>query len=151
MYIWGTNNYNAGYTAGELMGQLIDQYKPDETTLNFAVLIDGMAAVNLNDRIVGFKDALEECSQKTGEKIAYVADPFPCNYDIAIAIRVLTDATRRDTNLDWRFVSGGWSLFTPPDTVIRALGRPEKAESLLTFCFDTLPPKLKLIKAGSWK
>lgn len=147
----GTNNYNAGYAAGELMGQLIDQYKPDKTTLNFAILTGGLAAVNLNERIAGFKDALEEYSQKTGKEIVYVADPFPCNDDTAVGVQILTDVTRRYPNLDGWFASGGWPLFAPPDTVIRALGGMEKAESLLTVGFDTLPPELELVKSGAWK
>lgn len=63
----GTNNYNAGYSAGELMSSLIDQYKPEKETLNFAILTGGLAAVNLNERIAGFKDAMENYSMKTGK------------------------------------------------------------------------------------
>jgi ribose transport system substrate-binding protein len=147
----GTNNYNAGYSAGELMSSLIDQYKPEKETLNFAILTGGLAAVNLNERIAGFKDAMENYSMKTGKKIVYVADPFPCNDDTAVAIQVLTDVTRRYPNLDGWFASGGWPLFAPVNTVVNALGGMEKAQSLLTVGFDTLPPELELIKANAWK
>lgn len=147
----GTNNYNAGYSAGELMSSLIDQYKPEKETLNFAILTGGLAAVNLNERIAGFKDAMENYSMKTGKKIVYVADPFPCNDDTAVAIQVLTDVTRRYPNLDGWFASGGWPLFAPVNTVVNALGGMEKAQSLLTVGFDTLPPELELVKANAWK
>lgn len=88
---------------------------------------------------------------KTGKKIVYVADPFPCNDDTAVAIQVLTDVTRRYPNLDGWFASGGWPLFAPVNTVVNALGGMEKAQSLLTVGFDTLPPELELIKANAWK
>lgn len=147
----GTNNYNGGYAAGKLMAKFIDQYKPDKTTLKFAILTGGLAAVNLNQRISGFKDALKEYSQKTGKKIVYVADPFPCNDDTAKAVQILTDVTKRYPDLDGWFAVGGWPLFAPADTVIKALGGVEKAKSLLTVGFDTLPPELELVKKGVWK
>ena len=147
----GTNNYNAGYAAGELMGKLIEEHKPDKDTLNFAILTGGLAAVNLNERIAGFKDALEEYSKRSGKNIVYVADPFPCNDDTAVGIQIMTDVTRRYPELDGWFASGGWPLFAPTDTVIKALGGKEKASSLLTVGFDTLPPELELVKSGAWK
>ncbi|PNR89492.1 LacI family transcriptional regulator [Petrotoga sp. 9T1HF07.CasAA.8.2] len=146
----GTNNYNAGYISGELMGQLIDQYKPDKTTLNFAILTGGLAALNLNERIAGFKDAMEEYSQKTGKEIVYVADPFPAEDDTAKAVQILTDVNKRYPNLDGWFIANASAAYVPVDTMVNALGGMEKAESLLIVSFDTLPPQLELVKAGVW-
>ncbi|AJG40515.1 LacI family transcriptional regulator [Thermotoga sp. RQ7] len=143
----GTNNYNAGYEAGKLMAQLIEKYKPEKKTIKLAILTGGLAALNLNERIKGFKDALEEYSKQSGREIVYVADPFPCNDDAAKAIQILRDVSRKYTDLDGWFASNA-SLVAPATTIVSALGGPEKAKELLIVAFDTLTPELDLVKAG---
>ncbi|PLV57217.1 sugar-binding protein [Thermotoga sp. SG1] len=147
----GTNNYNAGYEAGKLMAQFIEKYKPEKKTIKLAILTGGLAALNLNERIRGFKDALEEYSKQSGREIVYVADPFPCDDDSAKAIQIIRDVTRKYTDLDGWFMSGGWPLFAPKETVISALGGPERMKDLLVVGFDTLLPELELVKAGAVK
>jgi ribose transport system substrate-binding protein len=147
----GTNNYNAGYEAGKLMAQLIEKYKPEKKTIKLAILTGGLAALNLNERIRGFRDALEEYSKQSGREIVYVADPFPCDDDSAKAIQIIRDVTRKYTDLDGWFMSGGWPLFAPKETVISALGGPERMKDLLVVGFDTLLPELELVKAGAVK
>jgi ribose transport system substrate-binding protein len=105
----------------------------------------------LNERIRGFKDALEDYSKRSGKEIVYVADPFPCNDDSAKAIQIIRDVTRKYTDLDGWFMSGGWPLFAPKETVISALGGPERMKDLLVVGFDTLLPELELVKAGAVK
>ena len=143
----GTNNYNAGYEAGKLMAQLIEKYKAEKKTIRLAILTGGLAALNLNERIRGFKDALEDYSKRSGKEIVYVADPFPCNDDAAKAIQILRDASRKYTDLDGWFASNA-SLVAPPNTIISALGGPKRAKELLIVAFDTLEPELELVKAG---
>ncbi|AGL50782.1 LacI family transcriptional regulator [Thermotoga maritima MSB8] len=147
----GTNNYNAGYEAGKLMAQLIEKYKAEKKTIRLAILTGGLAALNLNERIRGFKDALEDYSKRSGKEIVYVADPFPCDDDSAKAIQIIRDVTRKYTDLDGWFMSGGWPLFAPKETVISALGGPERMKDLLVVGFDTLLPELELVKAGAVK
>ena len=147
----GTNNYNGGYECGKLMARFIEKYKPDKDTIKIAILTGGLAALNLNQRIQGFKDALAEYSKKSGKKIVYVADPFPCNDDTAKAIQIIRDVMKKYKDLDGWFMSGGWPLFAPKETVISALGGKERVKDLLTVGFDTLPPELELVKAGAVK
>ena len=147
----GTNNYNAGYEAGKLMAQLIEKYRAEKKTIRLAILTGGLAALNLNERIRGFKDALEDYSKRSGKEIVYVADPFPCDDDSAKAIQIIRDVTRKYTDLDGWFMSGGWPLFAPKETVISALGGPERMKDLLVVGFDTLLPELELVKAGAVK
>lgn len=147
----GTDNYRAGYEAGKLMAQLIEKYRANKDTIKLAILTGGLAAFNLNERIRGFKDALAEYSAKSNKKIVYVADPFPCDDDTAKAIQLIRDAMRKYTDLDGWFMSGGWPLFAPKETVISALGGPEKVKELLVVGFDTLIPELELVQAGAVK
>ena len=116
----GTNNYNGGYECGKLMAKFIAKYRKDKSTVKLAILTGGLAALNLNQRIKGFKDALAKYVK--GKKVVFVADPFPCNDDTAKSVQIMKDVSKRYSDLDGWFMSGGWPLFAPKNTVVSALG-----------------------------
>ncbi len=142
----GTNNYNGGYECGKLMAKFIAKYKKNKSTIKLAILTGGLAALNLNQRIKGFKDALAKYVK--GKKVVFVADPFPCNDDTAKSVQIMKDVSKRYSDLDGWFMSGGWPLFAPKNTVVSALGGMKRVKNLLVVGFDTLPPELKLVEAG---
>ncbi len=141
----GTNNYKGGYEAGKLMAKFIKEKKADKSEIRLAILTGGLAALNLNQRIQGFKDAL---SKNCSKKIVYVADPFPCNDDTAKSIQIIGDVMRKYKDLDGWFMAGGWPLFAPPKSLEQALGGKERIKNLIVISFDTLPPELEIVKAG---
>lgn len=141
----GTNNYRGGYEAGKLMAKFIRKEKADKSEIKLAILTGGLAALNLNERIKGFRDALaKNCSKK----IVYVADPFPCNDDTTKSIQVIADVMRKYKDLDGWFMAGGWPLFAPPNSLKQALGGSERVKDLIIISFDTLMPELKMVEAN---
>ncbi|MEM4063760.1 MAG: sugar-binding protein [Conexivisphaerales archaeon] len=142
----GTDNYTAGYAAGLAMAQAIKERLASKPVINIAILTGGLAALNLNQRIQGFKDAL--AAANLPNKINYVASPFPCNDDTAQAINIIKSVMAAYPDLDAWFMSGGWPLFAPVDTFTSAMGGVDKAKQIITVSFDTLMPELQLVKDG---
>jgi len=144
----GTNNYNAGYEAGKLMAEKILSEKPGQSTINLAILTGGLAALNTNERIAGFKDAFADFEKETGIKVRYVADPFPSEDDVAKAVQIVRDVERTYPNLDGWFTANANILLAPNQTVISAFGGEQKMKDKLIVGFDTLPQELELVDAG---
>ncbi len=142
----GTDNYVAGYAAGQAMAQAIKERYPSKPVIKIAILTGGLAALNLNQRIEGFKAGL--AAAKLPNKIDYVASPFPCNDDTAQAINTISSVMKAYPDLDAWFMSGGWPLFVPVDTFVSALGGTAKAKQIITISFDTLTQELQLVKDG---
>ena len=101
----GTNNYNAGYEAGKLMGETILSERPGQKIINLAILTGGLAALNTNERIAGFKDALAEFEKETGIKVNYVVDHFPTEDGVARVVQIVRDVERTYPNLDGWFTA----------------------------------------------
>ena len=144
----GTNNYRGGWECGKLMVDLIKKQKPNDSEIKIAILTGGLAALNLNERIKGFKDYIEQHKDEIPGKVTYVADPFPCNDDTARAIQIIADVSKTYPDLDAWFMAGGWPLFVPVKTFTSAFGGPEKTKKLLIVSFDTLKEELELVKQG---
>ncbi|MBN1351416.1 sugar-binding protein [candidate division KSB1 bacterium] len=131
----GTDNYNAGREAGK---QMI-KYLNGEGKI--AVLTGGLGALNLNQRIAGFRDVLKEENADIVE-VALEA----CDDDNNRALNLMEDVSRSHPELDGWFVTGCWALISPKAAVMNALGN---RNNIALVGFDTLDEELSLVKDGT--
>jgi ribose transport system substrate-binding protein len=134
----GTNNLEGGRVAGKAFKELM----PKNGT--YAVLTGTLAAVNLNERIQGFKETL-------GEGYTEVSgSPFACDDSIPKSVQLIQDTLTRYPKLDGFFFAGGWPLLAR-EAYIKALGKRGadiKTKKFVIVSFDTLPPILELLRDG---
>jgi len=134
----GTNNYQAGVEAGKAFRQLM----PKNGT--YAVLTANLAAINLNERIRGFKDGLGDGYQEIQ------GSPLTCDDNVPKAIQLVQDTLTRNPKLDGLFFAGGWPMYAR-EAYIRALGShaPDiKTKKFVIVSFDNLVSQLELLKDG---
>lgn len=131
----GTNNYLAGREAGK---QMIKFLKGQGKV---AILTGGLGALNLNERIRGFRDVLKEENAQI-EEVSLQA----CNDDNNQAMNLMEDVSRSIPDLNAWFVTGCWALVSPENTIINALGG---RKDVIIISFDTLKEELLLIKSGT--
>ncbi|MCI0514422.1 sugar-binding protein [candidate division KSB1 bacterium] len=133
MYI-GTDNYRAGREAGQ---QMLHFLKPPAKV---AILTGGLGALNLNERIRGFRDAIRE-SGVAIEEITLQA----CDDDNNRALTLMEDISRSRPDLNGWFITGCWPLVSPKSAFTNALaGRTD----LIIIGFDTVKEELELVQAG---
>lgn len=130
----GTNNYQAGREAGK---QMIKYLKGKG---KIAILTGGLGALNLNERIRGFRDVIQEAGAEI-EEVSLQA----CNDDNSQALNLMEDVSRSIPDLDGWFVTGCWGLVSPKDAMLNALGG---REDLVLIGFDTVKEELELVQAG---
>ena len=99
----GTNNYEIGKLGGEKMLKAL----PDGGKV--AILTGVLGAPNLEERITGFKDAVEGSNievlpVQTGED------------DVQKSVEVVAQFTTANPDLAGWFFDGGWPLFADPDS-----------------------------------
>jgi ribose transport system substrate-binding protein len=120
----GTDNYHAGYDAGEALIDVVqsneglrtrspgttaaaDRASPVET-----VIISGRPeAHNLNQRIAGFRDAVRE-----GLSFELV-DILYCDDDITRSVELTEHIVRSREGVDAIFFTGGWPFLAPVDSM----------------------------------
>jgi ribose transport system substrate-binding protein len=134
----GTDQLGASHKAGEVFKALLPKGK-------YAVLTGDPAAVDMQQRLQGFKDAIKSASY---EEVA--GSPFACNDDLNAAVRIVQDVLIKYPDLDGFYYAGGWPMFAP-QAYIKALGGRAaeiKTNKLVIVSFDTLAEQLKLLKDG---
>jgi ribose transport system substrate-binding protein len=134
----GTDQLSASHKAGEVFKALLPKGK-------YAVLTGDAAAVDMQQRLQGFKDAIKSPDY---EEVA--GSPFPCNDDLNAAVRIVQDVLIKYPDLDGFYYAGGWPMFAP-QAYIKALGGRAaeiKSKKLVIVSFDTLAEQLKLLKEG---
>lgn len=135
IFYTGTDNYLAGKKSGELM---VEKVK-DSEEIKCAILTGNLGAFNLEERIRGFKDAIE------GSNIT-VTSIQSCEDDINKAVQVIEQYTKANADLNAWFFAGGWPLFAPPAN-LEILGEFAK-NCGVTVAVDSFYPMLQYVKNG---
>jgi len=134
----GTDNKLLGLE----MGKLIRKLRPKGGTI--ALITGGLAAENLNQRLVGIKEGI-------GPGWTVVAgSPFATDDDPAVGNQVITDLLTKHPNLTAIAIAGGWPMFAPEafkKAVAPALARMKSGEFVLV-AGDSLKSQLKLVADG---
>lgn len=130
----GTDNYKAGREAGK---QFIESLGPKG---EYAIMTGGLGALNLNERIRGFRDELKEQNTEL-EEINLLA----CNEDPNQALIQIEDVTRAQSNLDGWLITGCWATVTQEASFLNALNQ---RRDMVIVSFDTEKEELLLVKAG---
>jgi len=129
LFYLGTDNYGGGRKCGEIMIKLLGGKG------KVAVLTGVIGALNLEERIRGFKDAVKDTEVQ-------VVDVLACDDDINKSVEVVNTYTMANAGkFDAWFFDGGWPLFVPIDTLEPIKNFPGKVIS-----FDTFPPMLMYVK-----
>jgi len=130
----GTDNYSAGRKAGE---QIVTLLKGKGKV---AIITGGLGALNLNQRIAGFRDELKE-SGAAIEQVSIQA----CDDNTDIALNKMEDVTRSLPDLNAWFITGCWATVAPKNAFLTAIGN---RRDMVVVGFDTLPEQLQLVKEG---
>jgi ribose transport system substrate-binding protein len=131
----GTDNYRAGREAGKQMLRFLGSQG------KYGIITGGLGALNLNERIRGFRDALGEAGASLQE-IAIEA----CDDDPDIALQKMENVTRARPDLNAWFVTGCWAVVAPKKTFLAALGN---RDDIVVIGFDVLKESLLLVKEGA--
>ena len=130
----GTENYEAGRIAGKEMIKLLDDQG------NYAIITGALGALNLNDRIRGFRDELAESNSKLKE-----LKLLSCDEDTEKALMLMEDYTRSTPSLNAWFVPGSWPTVSPKGALLNALNQRTDIKIL---AFDTIKEQLMLVDDG---
>ncbi|MDQ7828446.1 MAG: sugar-binding protein [Armatimonadota bacterium] len=136
----GTDNE----AAGKELGRLFLRFAPNGAT--YGIITGGLGAVNLNQRIKGFKSVVTDTSKYREVS----GSPFPSNDDINRAVQLVEQMITANPNLTAIVMVGGWPLFAP-EAYKNAVKKKEadiKAGRFTVVSFDTLEPELRLVKEG---
>lgn len=130
----GTDNYQAGREAGKQMIKFLGEKG------EYAIMTGGLGALNLNERIRGFRDELKAAKVRVKE-----VNILACNDDPDKALLQIEDMTRSMPTLDAWFVTGCWATVSPQGAFLNALNH---RKDMVIIGFDTVKEELLLVKAG---
>jgi ribose transport system substrate-binding protein len=130
----GTDNYKAGREAGK---QFIKHQGPKG---EYAIMTGGLGALNLNERIRGFRDELKAQNTELKE-----LNLLACNEDPNQALIQIEDVTRAQAGLDGWLITGCWATVTQEASFLNALNH---RRDMVVVSFDTEKEELLLVKAG---
>lgn len=130
----GTDNYQAGREAGKQMIKFLGEKG------EYAIMTGGLGALNLNERIRGFRDELKSANARVKE-----VNILACNDDPDKALLQIEDLTRSMPTLDAWFVTGCWATVSPKGAFLNALNH---RKDMVVIGFDTVKEELLLVKAG---
>ncbi len=130
----GTNNYQAGREAGKAMIEFL------QGKGNYAAMTGGLGALNLNERIRGFRDEIKEQSVAVRE-----ANILACDDDTDKALIQMEDLTRSLPDLKAWFVTGCWATIARKEAPLNSLNN---RRDMVLVAFDTVEEELRLVKAG---
>jgi ribose transport system substrate-binding protein len=134
----GTNNIQGGAEGGKVFKAALANGG------KYAIVTGGLAAANLNERIKGFRSALDKSF------VEVPGSPFPCDDDANRGIQVIQDILVKNPDLSGIFISGGWPMYAG-EAFSRALQSrlPDlKSGKFVLVSYDTVDSQLKLLKAG---
>lgn len=130
----GTDNYAAGRAAGRQLIKIAGRQG------RHAILTGSLGALNLNERIKGFRDELKAQAVEWQE-----VNLLFCDDATDRALDQMEELTRATTSLNAWFICGGWAAVAGPETFRNALNR---RSDIVIISFDTVPEELLLVKAG---
>lgn len=130
----GTDNYTAGRAAAR---QLLLYLKPGDS---YAILTGSLGALNLNERIRGFRDELTEQKADLHE-----INLLNCDETTDRALDQMEDLTRATPQLKAWFITGCWATVTPKGAFLNAL---DQRRDVAVIAFDTVREELLLVKEG---
>lgn len=131
----GVSNYEGGKAAADLL------LKAMGTKGKVALLTGVPGALNLEERIRGFKDGVKDYPDI--EIVTTVA----CDDDINKGVQVVEEVMQANPDLNGWFFVGLWPLFAERGSM-PLWEAAAKAGTLKTIAFDTLPVELELLKDG---
>ncbi|HPN35475.1 MAG TPA: sugar-binding protein [bacterium] len=130
----GTDNYAAGRAAGRQLIKIAGRHG------RHAILTGSLGALNLNERIKGFRDELKEQAAEWQE-----VNLLFCDDATDRALDQMEELTRATPSLNAWFVCGGWAAVAGAETFRNALNR---RSDIVVISFDTVREELLLVKAG---
>lgn len=128
---------------GRAMGELLLKLRPEGGT--YALIAGGPAAVNVNERAEGVRDALK------GSKWTEIAgSPAYSNDDLALAVQQMTDFKTANPDLNAIIPVGGWPMFVPEayKSFIDKYKSEMEAKKFTVIVGDTLKVQLELLRDG---
>jgi ribose transport system substrate-binding protein len=130
----GTDNYQAGCEAARQMVRFTGSAGA------YAIMTGGLGALNLNERIRGFRDELKS----TGAQLQEM-NMLACDDDTDRALMQMEDVTRSVPALTGWFVTGCWPTVAPREAFLNSINR---RTDLVIIGFDTVQEQLELVKEG---
>jgi ribose transport system substrate-binding protein len=130
----GTDNYTAGRVAGR---QMIKSLAPGGS---YAILTGSLGALNLNERIRGFRDEIKAQNVNLTE-----INLLSCDETTDRAMDQIEELTRATPKLGAWFITGCWATVTPKGAFLNAL---DKRTDIVVIAFDTVKEELLLVKDG---
>ncbi len=130
----GTDNYTAGRAAAR---QLLLHLEPGDS---YAILTGSLGALNLNERIRGFRDEITEQKADLHE-----INLLNCDETTDRALDQMEDLTRATPQLKAWFITGCWATVTPRGAFLNAL---DQRGDIAVIAFDTVKEELLLVKEG---
>ncbi len=131
----GVDNYEGGKAAADLL------VKAMGTSGDVALLTGVPGAFNLEERIRGFKDGVKNYPN------IKIVKTVACNDDINQGVQVVEETMQSNPDLKGWFFVGLWPLFANRGSM-KSWEAAEKAGTLKTISFDTLPVELDFVKDG---
>jgi len=131
----GVSNYEGGKAAADLL------IKAMGTSGEVAILTGVPGAFNLEERIRGFKDGIQDYPD------IKVVTTVACDDDINKGVQVVEETMQAHPDLDGWFFVGLWPLFAERGSM-PLWEEAAKSGDLKTVAFDTLPVELELLKDG---
>lgn len=132
----GVSNYDGGREAAELLVRAMG------TRGKVALLTGVPGALNLEERIRGFKDVMEE--KYPGIQIVTTV---ACYDDINQGVQVVEETMQAHPDLNGWFFVGLWPLFADKGSM-PLWERAATSGKVKTVAFDTLPVELEYMKEG---
>jgi ribose transport system substrate-binding protein len=130
----GTDNYTAGRIAGQQLLKFLGKTGP------YAILTGSLGALNLNERIRGFRDELKAQGATLQE-----VNLLSCDETTDRAMDQIEDLTRATPELKAWFITGCWATVSPKGAFLNALGQ---RTDVIVIAFDTVKEELLLVQDG---
>lgn len=130
----GTDNYTAGRIAAQQMIRFLGK------TGSYAIMTGGLGALNLNERIRGFRDELSAQGTTLRE-----VNLLSCDETTDRAMDLIEDLTRATPDLKAWFITGCWATVSPKGAFLNALGQ---RTDVVVIAFDTVKEELLLVQDG---
>lgn len=131
----GVNNYEGGKAAADLLVRAMG------TKGKVALLTGVPGAFNLEERIRGFKDGVQQYPGIQVVRTVY------CNDDINLGVQVVEETMQAYPDLNGWFFVGLWPLFAERGSM-QLWEEAARTKGLKTVVFDTLPVELEYLKDG---
>lgn len=130
------DNYESGRIAADLLGQALDG------SGKVAVISGVPGALNLDQRVEGFRDRLAEAYPQME-----IVRVFASNEDINLGVQGVEDTMQAYPDLRGWFFAGMWPLFADRGSM-PLWEAASRNGTIKTIAFDALPVELELLQEG---